>query len=150
MALAHSRNGGPDAIYIGNAGDYCRTRRKRATRWDKRTDEGGTGNSTCEAELLSATVGSTATPKVTVGGVISSALVQSSSPVGSPSSTVSLALPAKTSSAVAAAKTTSKSWCDDRAWFDDEDECEAKCLPRACTEVIDHFSNAFPSFVCEC
>lgn len=55
---AHSRNGGPDALYIGNPGDFCRSRRKRATRWDRRTDDA------CEAETLSAMTSATASPTV--------------------------------------------------------------------------------------
>lgn len=49
MDQACSRNGGPDAVYIGNSGNFSRRRRKRATRWDRPTDDA------CEAEPLSAT-----------------------------------------------------------------------------------------------
>lgn len=141
---AYSRNGGPDAIYVGNPGDFCRTRRKRGTRWDRRTDDA------CEAERLSATTVATVTPKVTASSVKSSTLVQSSSLPKLSSSTPPHDSPAKTSSAVAAVETTRKSSCDDRAWYIDEDECDSRCFPQACTEVVDLFSNAFPSFICEC
>ncbi len=147
---AYSRNGGPDAIYIGNPGDFCRTRRKRTTRWDRRADDA------CEAEPLSAMTSATVTPEVTTSSVKSATLVQSSSIMKS-SSIAKLSssvapddAPAKTSSAVAAVETKTKSSCNDRAWYDDEAECDSKCFPQACTEVTDLYSNAFPSFVCEC
>ena len=144
LSLAWSRNGGPDAIYVGNPGDFCRTRRKRTTRWDRRADDA------CEAESLSAMTSATATLEVTASSVKSSAVVQSSSIAKLSSSVAPHDAPAKTSSAVAAVKTTSKSSCDDRAWYDDEAECDSRCFPQACTEVTDLYSNAFPSFVCEC
>lgn len=43
-----------------------------------------------------------------------------------------------------------QSSCDDFAWYYHESECDAKCFPQACTEVVDDYSNAFPGFVCEC
>ena len=141
---AHSRNGGPNALYVGNPGDYCRTRRKRATSWDRRRDDA------CEAEPLSAIAIATVTPKVTASSVQSSALVKSSSVAKHSSSVAPHVSPAKSSSAVAAVATKIISSCDDRTWYDDEGDCDSKCFPQACTEVVDYFGNAFPSFVCEC
>ena len=141
---AHSRNGGPDALYVGNPGDYCRTRRKRATRWDRRRDDA------CEAESLSATDSATAALKVTASSAQSFALVKSSSVAKPPSSVAPHVSSTKSSSAVAGVETTIKSSCNDRAWYGDEAECDSKCFPQTCTEVVDLYSNAFPSFVCEC
>lgn len=143
---AYSRNGGPDAIYIGNPGDFCRTRRKkRATRWARRADDA------CEAEPLSATTSATVISQVTGSSVQSaSTLAKSSSIAKLFSSSVPHDPPAKTSSAAAALKSTTKSPCDDRAWYGDQAECDSKCSPEACTEVVDLYSNAFPSYVCEC
>ena len=150
LDLAYSRNGGPDAIYIGNPGDFCRTRRMRSTRWDRRAEDA------CKAEPLSAMTSATVTPEVTTSSVKSATLVQSSltmksSSIAKLSSSVAPDdAPAKTSSAMATVETTTKSSCNDRAWYSDEAECDAKCFPQACTEVTDLYSNAFPSFVCEC
>lgn len=152
LGLAHSRNGGPEAIYIGNPGDYCQTRRKRTTRWDRRTDEEDGDAEACASELLSTTATLTETPKSIFSSVTRSTSIRSSSLAkSSSSSSVPLHISTrKTSSAPAAVETINKSSCDDRAWYDDEDECDAKCFPEACAEVTDGFSNAFPSFVCEC
>ena len=146
MDQAYSRNGGPDAIYIGNSGDFCRTRRKRATRWDRRTTDDA-----CEAEPLSATTSATVISQATGSSVKSStSLVKSSSMVKLSSSLPHDSPAKKTSSAVAALESTTKSSCDDRAWYGDQAECDFKCFPETCTEVVDSYSNEFPSYVCEC
>lgn len=150
VGLAHSRNGGPDAIYIGIPGDYCRTRRKRAARWDRRTDEGDDDTEACAAEFSSSTNTATATPKSIISSLARSTSIRSPSLAKSSFTVRPRVSTRKTSSAPAAVETINKSSCDDRAWYDDEAECDAKCFPEACTEVTDGFSNAFPSFVCEC
>lgn len=148
---AHSRNGGPDAIYIGNSGDFCRTRQKRDSRWDRRTDAEVSGVDVCQIELSSATTGILATPKSTVSSATPHISVHRSSVAKIPSSTTpDDTPPAKTSSTRAAVHSTSKGHCDDRTWYDTELECDNQCSPRTCTEVNDLYSNEFSAFVCEC
>ncbi|CAF9922857.1 hypothetical protein IMSHALPRED_005771, partial [Imshaugia aleurites] len=65
VRLAHSKNGGPHAIYVGNPGEYCRTRRKRAARLDKRAIASESADLVCEAEPFSTTNSAVATAKVT-------------------------------------------------------------------------------------
>lgn len=120
VGLAHSRNGGPNAIYIGNSGDLL-------------------------VQSSSSVVVSTVRSMTPHPSVHSSPVAQLSSST-TPSNTPS----AKTSSTVAAVQTTIKSHCDDRAWYGSAEECEFQCNPQACTEVTDDFSNEFPSWVCEC
>ena len=157
VGLAHSRNGGPNAIYVGNAGAYCRTRRKRGTRWDaKQAVQSDDGISACEIEAAGATA--TATSRVAVSGFVastttpSSTLAKLSSSSSSPltlSSAPPVDTPAQTSTAAAPQISSTILNCNDRAWYDDVSYCESKC-PYACTEVVDSFGNEFPSFVCEC
>lgn len=168
VGLAHSRNGGPNAIYVGNPGDYCQTRRKRGTRWDaKRAVQSVDGISACEIELSGTATGATATAtsRVAVSSLVAStttpsstlAKLSSSSSFTSSSSSSSFTFsstppadtPAQTSTAAVPEITLSTLKCNDRAWYDDESYCDSKC-PYACTEVVDHFANEFPSFVCEC
>ena len=62
VGLAHSRGGGPKAIYVGIPGDYCQTPWKKGTRWDaKRAVQSDDGISACEIESLGTATGATAT-----------------------------------------------------------------------------------------
>lgn len=147
--LAHSRNGGPNAIYIGNSGDFCQTRQKRASRLDRRTDAEVSRVGACEAELSSVTTSMIATPKSTVNNMTPHPSVHSS-PVAklSSSTTPDDTPPAKTSNTIAAVQTKIKSHCDDMAWYGSEDECENLCFPQACT--LQAYEEELPSYVCEC
>ena len=61
VGLAHSRNGGPKAIYVGNPGAYCQSPQKRGTRRDaKRAVQSPDGISACEIESLGTATGATA------------------------------------------------------------------------------------------
>ena len=158
VGLAHSRNGGPNAIYVGTPGGYCQTPRKRGTRWDaKRAVQSVDGISACEIESLGATA--SATSRAAVSSFVASTTTPSftlatlsySSPSSSFifSSTPPASIPAQSSTAAVPQASSSIIKCDDRAWYGDESYCESKC-PYACTEVVDNFGNEFPSFVCEC
>ena len=135
VGLAHSRNRRPKAIFIGNSGDLCQTRQKRASRWDRRIDAEVSGVEACEAEPFNATPSKIAQPKSTVRSVTHHISMHSSSVAKvSSSTTPDDTPPAKTSGTIAAVQTASKSHCDDKVWYESEDYCDSLCSPHTCTE----------------